>query len=121
MSRKLKDFKRVREKSNKRKIRNFFLITIVLIPFLYVALNIIKWPIFNILIDKYGVNTKGIIVNEKNISGKGVITKMYTYNYEFEADGEKYYGDSKNSNYKIGNTVEVEYLIFFPKINRIKK
>lgn len=114
---------------NHKKSNNSFLVKfkkriyllIALSPILYLGFSILKWPIYNSLLDNYGVIKEATIINEKNILGKGVITQMFTYSYVFSANGKLYIGDSKKRDYNLGNKIEVEYLESFPSINRAKE
>lgn len=103
------------------KFKKRIYLLIALSPIFYLAFSIIKWPIYNSLLDNYAVEKEATIINEKNILGKGVITQMFTYSYEFSANGKLYDGDSKKRGYKIGDKIKVEYLESFPSINRAKQ
>lgn len=118
----------MQEKNNKKGNKSFLVkfkkkmyLLIALSPILYLAFSILKWPVYNSLLDNYAVVKEATIINEKNILGKGVITQMFTYSYEFSANGKVYSGDSKKRGYKIGNKIEIEYLESFPSINRAKE
>lgn len=90
-------------------------------PIIYLLFSVLKWPIYNSLLDNYAITKEGTIINEKNILGKGVITQMFTYSYVFSLNGKLYHGDSKIEGYTIGNKIEVEYLELVPDINRLKR
>lgn len=121
MSRRIKDYDKIKKDSRRNKAKQYFYILIVLSPLFYVVLGIIKWPIYNSLLDNYGIKTEATIINEKNFMGKGIITQMFSYSYEFSINNKCYRGDSKDRKYKIGNKLEVEYLEFFPQVNRASK
>ncbi|RXR18881.1 hypothetical protein [Flavobacterium stagni] len=104
-----------------RKFKNRVIIICVLSPILYLILNIAKWPIFNFLLDNYSKVTTGVIIDEKNFIGKGVIIQMYSYSYEFYAENESYIEDSRNQKCKVGEKVEIEYLECCPSISRLKQ
>lgn len=116
--------KQIKDKKNTKNIierikKKLFLI-IALSPILYVFFGILKWPIYNTLLDNYSTKINATIINERNILGKGVITEMYTYSYKFSVNGKTYSGDSRKKGYKIGNKIEIEYLDVCPQINRPK-
>ena len=119
MSRRTKDYDKINSVSKKRKRKKYIYIVIVLIPILFVAFNVLKWPIYNSLLNNYGLKTTAEVINEKNILGKGVITEMYTYSYKFNVNGKTYRGDSKDTKYIVGNKLEIEYLEILPEINRV--
>lgn len=106
------------QKKNYSPTKKIFILIIVLSPILYILLNIIKWPIYNYLLDEYSNKTRATIIDERNYKGKGVITEMYTYSYSFSVDGKKYEGDSKRKDLEHGSTIEIEYLDCYPNINR---
>jgi hypothetical protein len=99
-------------------IKKKLIIIIALSPILYLIFGILKWPIYDTLLDNYSSKINATIINERNILGKGVITEMFTYSYEFSVNGEIYSGDSRKSGYKVGNKIKIEYLDFCPQINR---
>ncbi len=118
MSRRVKDYNKIKKESRRKKTKKYFYILIVLTPFLYIIFSIIRWPIYNTLLDKYGKKTEAVIINEKNFKGKGIITQIFSYSYEFSVHNKYYRGDSRDSKYTIGNKLEIEYLDFFPEVNR---
>ncbi len=116
--------KQIKDKKHTKNIierikKKLFLI-IALSPILYLIFGILKWPLYNTLLDNYSTKINATIINERNILGKGVITEMYTYSYEFSVNGKTYSGDSRKKGYKIGNKIEIEYLDVCPQINRPK-
>ena len=103
------------------KFRNLSYILIALSPIIWLFFLIIRWPIYNSLLDKYGLTKQATIINEKSILGKGIITQMYSYSYQFVEKGKLYTNDSKKSGYHVGEKIFIEYLESYPDINRIKK
>jgi hypothetical protein len=79
----------------------------------------LRWLVFHNLLNHFGVQEKGVVVNVKNWYGK--YSKTFTYSYRFTVDGKTYTEDCKSNNHEIGEPVTVEYLDFCPSINRIKK
>ncbi len=121
MSRRIKDYENILIVSRNKKRRMVLYVIIALIPILFLSFSILKWPIYNLILNEYGLRTKAEIINEKNILGKGVITEMYTYSYEFNINGKTYKGDSGDRKYKVGNNLEIEYFEIYPEINRVLK
>ena len=72
------------------KFRNLSYILIALSPIIWLFFLIIRWPIYNSLLDQYGLTKQATIINEKSILGKGIITQMYSYSYEFTDKGTVY-------------------------------
>jgi len=81
-----------------------------------------RWYFYHKLLNGFGKQTSGVIINEKNWWGKKRYPKSrtFTYSYKFTVDGKVYKEDSKQNKHEIGEKVEVEYLDFYPSISRIK-
>jgi hypothetical protein len=103
------------------KIKKRLFLLIAVSPLLYLVFSIARWPIYNSLLDNHSKIKTGIIIDKKNILGKGVITQMYSYSYEFWANGKTYTGDSKKRRYRVGDKIYVEYLDYCPSISRLKQ
>lgn len=97
--------------------KSFFLILIFLF-ILFLNRNVMIYrPLMKIIPLK---QTQGLIINEKESQRRGFITGAFNYYYEFSVKDKKYSNPSYDDNYKIGDTVLVEYNESFPFINRIK-
>lgn len=107
------------ESKRKRKLQGYFSIMLLFILAFYILFSFVKWPVYSYILDTNSESTNAIITIEKNIQGKGVITTMYTYSYEFKVNGKVYTQDSKDSHYKPGDSVVVEYWDLYPEINRL--
>lgn len=121
MTSKTKQMKTKEKRKNLSNITKKLYLIIALSPLLYLLFCIFRWPIYNSLLDNYSKTKEAIIINERNILGKGVITKMFTYSYQFSADDKIYTGDSKKRGYTVGDTIQIEYLEYCPSINRTKQ
>lgn len=64
---------------------------------------------------------KAVIIDEENYVGHSPVVHRFFYSYEFFIDGKSYRGNSNNSDYKIGDSVEVRYSISNPSFNEIVK
>lgn len=111
------------EKEGKR--RALFANIRLLLPamlFLCFVLFFLRLFFLHVLIDCFGSQTSGIIINKENwVYGKYHKKVAFTYSYKFTIDGKTYTEDSKENKHEIGERVEVEYLEFCPSISRIKK
>jgi len=111
----------MKQKKNKKKtsvLKKIFTVIIIFSSMIYLFFGILRWPVYNYLLDQYSIKTVAIISTEKSYKGKGVITEMYTYLYTFSIDDKKFEGDSSKKNVSIGSEIEIEYFKFFPGINR---
>lgn len=62
----------------------------------------------------------GVVVDKKNVLRRGFITDEFNYYYEFTVNNKVYFNPSYDENYKVGDTVLIEYNKTFPFMNRIK-
>lgn len=99
---------------NKKKL----LLIILFLFIIYINRTVLIYrPIVSITPTK---TTYGVITEEKDLLRRGFITGAFNYYYEFSIKGKKYFNPSYNEDYKIGDTVLIEYNQYFPFMNRIK-
>ena len=72
----------------------------------------------NYCISKAPVEVYGIIIDDKNYFGNSPVSKEFSYSYSFNIGCENYKGDSQNENFQIGDSIKIEYCVFFPYFNR---
>ena len=113
--------------SKKKQTTNWFYKIIdfrVLIGFglivLYFLGVLIKTGLKDDLLKYYPVEVKAVVINERNYWGNSPVSRTYSYSYEFIVKGKKYKADSRNEKLKIGDTVLVKYVSFFPSFSRMK-
>ena len=80
---------------------------------------IIKGEIKNYFLNNNSVNEVAIIVNEQNFWGNN--SRIFSYSYEFVVNDKKYRADSRDNNLKVGDSVNIEYVPFYPNFSRIRK
>ena len=73
----------------------------------------------NYLLKMNAVQTQAVIIDQRNYMGNSPVSKEYAYSYAFEIEGKLYTGNSFNSKLQIGDTVSVQYVSFWPQINKI--
>lgn len=66
------------------------------------------------------ISCKAVIINEKNYYGNSPVSQEFSYSYSFEVEGTIYKGNSNESTYKLGDTILIEYVSFYPNFNRPK-
>lgn len=102
-------------KIGKRKIH---LIHLLLIGFcLFVIVYITKGSVESAYIANMGIETKGKIVNITNRGSKGV----EDYYYQFSYNNKTYSGKTLYLSKKIGDEVEVLFIVDNPQKNRVKE
>lgn len=89
--------------------------------FLSFVLFFLRLFFLHVLINMFGSQTSGVIIDEKNwVFGKHNKKLVFTYSYKFTVDGKVYKEDSKENKHEVGEEVGVEYLELCPSISRIK-
>ena len=107
------------KQENKRKSILKMCIFITIIG--YILFRIIRWPIQDYYLVKYGKTTIGHIVKERGyngVNGHFIDDEQAVHLYFFTIDNKIYNGDSQSSKYKIGDTIKVIYIEDYPFINR---
>jgi hypothetical protein len=79
----------------------------------------VKGEFKDYVLNHYSEVKKGVVISSKNYKGNN--TRNYSYSYKFMEKGESYLGDSRDNEYKVGDSVLVEYWPRFPNFNRLKK
>jgi hypothetical protein len=75
------------------------------------------------LLGSKGVTTYGVITKEKHAIANSKVSNetSYNYGYEFEVDKKIYTGNSHTREFSIGTQVKIEYVPFYPQMNRMAK
>jgi hypothetical protein len=112
------------KKKIKRKIRHFksvfsFIVSMMILVF--GILYFFRLPIYKSLLNKNSIEVTAKIINDRNVISQSAIDPEYTYSYEFYVNGIPYFGDSRILDYKIGDTIQVEYWPTWPTVNMSKK
>lgn len=103
------------------KLRGYLVLFIILCCFLDFVFDMVRWPIYNELLDKHALTKQAIIINKENLFPNQRIGRDFSYSYQFVEKGKLYTNDSKKSGYHVGDKIFIEYLESYPDINRIKK
>jgi len=69
-------------------------------------------------LEENSIKVKAIVINTKNYFGHNPVTRSFSYSYEFGIDNKKYRGDTNNSKYAVGDSIEIEYSASNPEYNR---
>ena len=62
--------------------------------------------------------TKGVVIDKKNFYGHNPVTQSFSYSYEFTVNGKNFTGNSGDSRYSVGDSVNIEYAASNPQYNR---
>lgn len=75
-------------------------------------------PLYNAILDSESKNIEAVIIDNKNILSNSAIDPEFTYSYQFYIKGNTYIGNSRDTKYKVGNRIKVEYWPRWPFVNR---
>ena len=109
------------KKENKNNRKSILKICIFITIIGYISFQIIRWPIQDYYLVKYGKTTIGHIMKERGyngVNGHFIDDEQAVHLYSFTIDDKIYNGDSQSSKYKIGDTIKVIYIEDYPFINR---
>jgi len=62
--------------------------------------------------------TKAVIINEKNYEVNQPVKPEFSYSYQFEINGRKYFGNAHDPSLRIGDTIEIEYVKDYPRMSK---
>jgi hypothetical protein len=70
---------------------------------------------------KETIKTKAVVINKKNFFGNNPVTQAFAYSYKFEVNGIQYEGNTWDSDYRVGDSVLIEYSPENPEFHRLMK
>ncbi|NCD68820.1 hypothetical protein [Mucilaginibacter agri] len=73
------------------------------------------------LIKKDPVKIKAVIIDEKIYRPNSPVSHDFYYAYQFEVRGKHFTGNSGSAHFKIGDSVEVQYLRTNPEISTLSE
>jgi hypothetical protein len=74
----------------------------------------------NYFLKNKSIQSKAIIVDEKNYFGNSPVSHEFSYSYIFEINGTIYKRNSNDSSYELGDKILIEYVDFYPNFNKPK-
>ena len=101
-----------------KKLKNIFWIMFGISIILYAVCKIAVNSITDPFLGEHPVQTKAVIINEKNYMGNQPVKPEFSYSYKFEVHGHKYTGNAHNNSLQVGDTVVVIYNSDHPAINK---
>lgn len=101
-----------------QKIKGYITAAGLLCLFGYLGYKVINRVNTNHLLETKAEHVKAVIINKKNYMGNSPVSHEYSYSYTFTVNGKNYEGNSHDSNLKIGDSVEVEFVKNSPDLNK---
>ncbi|PLK44212.1 DUF3592 domain-containing protein [Emticicia sp. TH156] len=113
--------KKETSKRNNFSLKFYFDLLIVILVVGYPIYFLIRSGVANYQLANEGKIVKAVVIDERNYVGKTPGEHRFFYSYEFILDGKAYRGNTRNTRYHIGDSVDVRYSISNPSFNEIVK
>jgi hypothetical protein len=65
------------------------------------------------------LTTKAVIINKKNFFGNSPVSRQFAYSYQFSVQGQRYEGNSRDSDLQVGDSILIEYAPSNPAYNQV--
>ncbi|MDR6942492.1 hypothetical protein [Mucilaginibacter pocheonensis] len=101
-----------------KKLKNIFWIVFGIAIILYAICKIALNSFTDHFLGDHPVQTKAVIINEKNYMGNQPVKPEFSYSYLFEVNGVEYKGNAHNNSLQVGDIVIVIYNSEHPAINK---
>ncbi|RFS15317.1 hypothetical protein [Emticicia sp. C21] len=111
----------VKQEQTKIALKFYFSLLVVSLILGYPIYFLIKSGVRSYQLSNNSKTIKGIVIDEKNFTGHSPVNHQFYYSYEFWVDGTRYKGNTGNSKYSIGDSVEIRYSIYNPSFNEVVK
>lgn len=63
------------------------------------------------------LQARAVVIDKKNFYGNSPVTKQFSYSYKFSANGKTYEGNTRDSNFRIGDSLTIKYVPENPEYN----
>jgi hypothetical protein len=100
------------------KLKNIVTIIIFLVMFGYIFYKVGKKQLTGYLLKQNAQQTRAVIIDEKNYMGNSPVSHEGSYSYLFYVNGEAYKNDSKDLKLQIGDSIDIEYVKYWPSLSR---
>lgn len=98
--------------------KKYIFIILIFLILIFLNRNVLLYrPLLNIFPTE---ETRGIIIDKKDMLRRGFITGAFNYYYKFLVNDKEYFNPSYDERYKVGDTILVEYNETFPFMSRLK-
>jgi hypothetical protein len=101
-----------------KKIKDFFWVVIGLAFVCFFIYKVGIRVLSDHLLKKNAQKTKAVIIDEKNYQVNQPVKPKFSYSYQFEINGKKYFGNAHDPSLKIGDTIEIEYVKDYPSLTK---
>lgn len=85
----------------------------------YFSFIILRGEVKKYFLKHNSIELKAVIVDEKNYWGNSPVSQTFSYSYEFIIEGKKYQEDSHDSSLRVGDSVLIRYVSFYPNFSEM--
>lgn len=111
--------KKQHSKRNNFSLKFYFGLVLMIWGLGYPIYFLIRSGVANYQLANEGKIVKAVVIDEKNYVSHSSVQHRFFYSYEFIINGKAYKGNTRNTRYQIGDSVEVRYSVSNPSFNEI--
>ncbi len=100
------------------KVKNFAWIVLGILIVGYVIYKVAVNSFTDHFLGSNPQRAKAVIIDHSNYIPNQPVKAEFSYSYQFIVNGQGYIGNSHDTSVKVGDTVEIEYNIEDPNINK---
>lgn len=100
------------------KLKSIVTIIVFLIMFGYIFYKVGKRQLTEYLLKHDAQRSRAVIIDEKNYMGNSPVSHEGSYSYLFYSNGEAYKNDSKDPKLQVGDSIDIEYVKYWPGLSR---
>ncbi|MFY0256480.1 hypothetical protein ACDQ55_21300 [Chitinophaga sp. 30R24] len=100
------------------KLKNIVTIIVFLVMFGYIFYKVGKRQLTGYLLKHDAQRARAVIIDEKNYMGNSPVSREGSYSYLFYVNGEAYKNDSKDPKLQVGDSIDIEYVKYWPSLSR---
>ncbi|PUZ21651.1 hypothetical protein DCM91_16600 [Chitinophaga costaii] len=84
----------------------------------YIFYKVGKRQLTGYLLKHDAQRARAVIIDEKNYWGNSPVSREGSYSYLFYVNGEAYKNDSKDTKLQVGDSIDIEYVKYWPSLSR---
>ena len=100
------------------KLKSIVTIIVFLVVFGYIFYKVGKRQLIEYLLKHDAQRARAVIIDEKNHMGNSPVIRESSYSYPFHVNGEAYKNDSKDPKLQVGDSIDIEYVKYWPSLSR---
>lgn len=100
------------------KLKTIVTISVLFVMLSYVFYKFGKRQLTGYLLKHDAQRAKAVIIDEKNYMGNSPVSHEGSYSYRFYVNGEAYKNDSKDPKLQVGDSIDIEYVKYWPVLSR---